>query len=72
MSSILWIPEDWKEFFDKLMPEKNQTPGFLPILYSKPLREQKKPKFEIGDRLRFTKFDLLSGSVRNPSFTKFF
>ena len=31
---------------------------FMSILYSKPLREYKKPKFGIGNRIRISKYDL--------------
>ena len=30
---------------------------FLSILYSKPIREFRKPKFEVGDRVRISKND---------------
>ena len=30
----------------------------MSILYSKPLRENKKPNFGIGDRVRISKYDL--------------
>ena len=31
---------------------------FMSILYSKPLREFRKPTFKVGDRVRFSKYDL--------------
>ena len=31
---------------------------FMSILYSKPLREYKKPTFKTGDRVRISKYDL--------------
>ena len=40
-----------------LIPKKNvRNSDFLSILYSKPLREFKKPKFEIGDRVHISKY----------------
>ena len=38
-----------------LIPKKVKNSDFLSILYSKPLREVRKPKFEIGDRVRISK-----------------
>ena len=41
-----------------LIPKTVKNSDFLSILYSKPLREYKKPKFKIGDRVRISKYDL--------------
>ena len=35
-----------------------QNSDFMSVLYSKTLREYKKPKFGIGDRVRISKYDL--------------
>ena len=35
-----------------MKPNHVKNSGFMSILYSKPLREYKKPKFGIGDRVR--------------------
>ena len=43
---------------------------FMSILYSKRLREFKKPTFEIGDRVRISKYDLLSRKGYKPHFTQ--
>ena len=43
---------------------------FLSILYSKPLREYKKPKFGIGDRVRISKYDLPFRNGYKPQFTQ--
>ena len=43
---------------------------FLFILYSKPLREFRKPKFKIGDRFRIWKYDLPFKKGYKPQFTK--
>ena len=40
------------------------------ILYSKPLQGLTKPKFEIGDSVRVSKYDLLSRKGYNPQFTQ--
>ena len=41
-----------------MKPNHVQNSDFMSILYSKPLREYKKPKFGIGDRVRISKYDL--------------
>ena len=45
---------------------------FMSILYSKPLREYKKPKFGNGDRVRISKYDLLFRKGYKPQFTQDF
>ncbi len=42
----------------------------MSILYSKPLREYKKPKFGIGDRVRISKYDLAFRKSYKPQFTQ--
>ena len=41
-----------------LIPKNVKNSDFLSILYSKPLREFRKPQFKIGDRVRIFKYDL--------------
>ena len=41
-----------------LIPKNVKNSDFLSILYSKRLREFKKPKFKNGDRVRISKYDL--------------
>ena len=41
-----------------MIPKIVKISDFLSILYSRPLREYKKPKFKIGDRVRISKYDL--------------
>ena len=41
-----------------MKPNHVKNSDFMSILYSKPLREYKKPKFGIGDRVRISKYDL--------------
>ena len=41
-----------------LMSKNLKNSDFLSTLYTKPLREFGKPKFEIGDRVRISKYDL--------------
>ena len=40
------------------------------ILYSKPLREYKKPTLKTGDRVRISKYDLPFGKGYKPQFTR--
>ena len=54
-----------------LIPKKVKNSDFLlSILYSKPLREFKKPKFKVGDRVRISKYDSLFRKGYKPQFTK--
>ena len=41
-----------------LIPKNIKNSDFLSILYSKPLRKFRKPKFNVGDRVRISKYDL--------------
>ena len=40
-----------------LIPKNVKNSDFLSILYSKPLREFKKAKFKVGNRVRISKYD---------------
>ena len=42
----------------------------MSILYSKPLRDFKKPTFKIGDRVRISKYDLFFRKSYKPQFTR--
>ena len=42
----------------------------MSLLYSKPLREFKKPAFKIGDRVRISKYDLPFRKGYRPQFTR--
>ena len=42
----------------------------MSILYSKHLREYKKPTFKIGDRVQISKYDLHFHKVYKPQFTR--
>ena len=53
-----------------LIPKNVKNSDFLSILYSKTLREFKKPKFESGDRVRISKYDLPFRKGYEPHFTK--
>ena len=53
-----------------LTPKKVKNSDFLSILYSKPLREFKKPSFKIGDRVRISKYDLPFRKGYKPQFTR--
>ena len=53
-----------------LIPKNVKNSDFLSILYSKPLRELRKPKFKVGDRVRISKYDLPFRKGYKPQFTK--
>ena len=53
-----------------LIPKNVKNSDFLSILYSKPLREFRKPKFEVGERVRISKYDLPFRKSYKPQFTK--
>ena len=52
-----------------MRPNTVKNCDFMYILYSKPLREFKKPTFNIGDRLRISKYDLPFRKGYKPQFT---
>ena len=52
------------------MPKNIKNSDILSILYSKPLREYKKPKFKIGDRGRVSKYDLTFRKSYMPKLTQ--
>ena len=53
-----------------LRPNTVKICDFMSILYSKPLREFKKPAFKIGDRVRISKYDLPFRKGYKPQFTR--
>ena len=53
-----------------MRPKTVKNCDFLSILYSKPLREFKKPTFKIGDRVRISKYDLPFRKGYKPQFTR--
>ena len=53
-----------------LIPKNVKNSDFLSILYSKPLREFRKPQFKIGDRVRISKYDLPFRKGYKPPFTQ--
>ena len=55
-----------------MKPNYVKNSDFMSILYSKPLREYKKPKFGIGDRVRIPKYDLPFRKGYKPQFTQEF
>ena len=52
------------------IPTKIRNSDFLSILYSKPLRKFRKPKFKIGDRVRIAKYDSPFRKGYKPQSTK--
>ena len=53
-----------------LIPKNVKNSDFLSILYSKPLREFRKPNFKGGDRVGISKYDLPFRKGYTPQFTK--
>ena len=53
-----------------MRPNTVKNCDFMSILYSKPLREFKKPAFKIGDRVRISKYDLPFRKGYKPQFTR--
>ena len=53
-----------------LIPKNVKNSDFFSILYSKPLREFRKPKVKVGDRVRISKFDLPFREGYKPQFTR--
>ena len=53
-----------------MRPNTVKNYDFISILYSKPLREFRKPTFKIGDRVRISKYDLPFRKGYKPQFTR--
>ena len=53
-----------------LIPKNVKNSDFLSILYSKPLREFRKPQFKIGDRVSISKYDSPLRKGYKPQLTK--
>ena len=53
-----------------MRPNTVKNGDFMSILYSKPLREYKKPTFKTGDRVRVSKYDLPFCKGYKPQFTR--
>ena len=53
-----------------LIPKNVKNPDFLSILYCKPIREFRRPKFKIGDRVRISKYTLPFRQNNKPQFTQ--
>ena len=53
-----------------MRPNAVKNCDFMSILYSKPLREFKKPTIKIGDRVRISKYGLLFRKSYKPQFTR--
>ena len=53
-----------------LIPKNVKNSDILSNLYSKPLREFRKPKFEIGDRVRISKYHLPFRKGYKPQFKR--
>ena len=53
-----------------MRPNTVKNCDFMSIVYSKPLREFKKPAFKIGNRVGISKYDLLFRKGYKPQFTR--
>ena len=53
-----------------LIPKNLKNSDFLSILYSKPLRDFRKPKFKMGDRVRISKHDSPFRKGYKPQYTQ--
>ena len=53
-----------------MIPSTLKNCHFMCILYSKPLREFKKPTFKFGDRVRISKYDFPFNKGYKPQFTR--
>ena len=53
-----------------MRPNTVKNCDFMSILYTKPLREFKKPTFKIGDRVRISNYDLPFCKSYKPQFTR--
>ena len=55
-----------------MIPNHVESSKFMSIFYSKPLREYKKPKVGIGDRVHISNYDLPFRKRFKPEFTQEF
>ena len=62
--------KSWRKCSIDLIPKNVRNSDFLSILYSKPPREFRKPRFKFGDRVRISKYDLPFRKGYKPQFTK--
>ena len=53
-----------------MRPNTVKICDFMSILYSKPLRDYRKPTFKIGDRVRISKYDLPFCKGYEPQFKR--
>ena len=53
-----------------MRPNTVKNCDFMSILYSKPLREFKKPTIKLGDRVRISKYNLFFCKGYKPQYTK--
>ena len=53
----------------KMKPKDVKNSDFMSILYNKPLKDYKKPKFSVGDKVRISKLDLPFRKGYKPQFT---
>ena len=63
-------PNSRKNCSIDLIPKNIKSSDLLSILYSKPLRDYRKPKFKIGDRVRNLKYELPFRKGYQPQFNQ--
>ena len=69
LSQIVTTLNSAKNCSIDLIPKNVKNSDFLSILYSKPLREYRKPNFKIGGRVIISKYDLHYRKGYKPQFT---
>ena len=70
VTQIVTTLKSRKKFSIGRIPKNVMNTDILSILYSKPLRKLRKPKFKIGDRVRIWKYDLPFRKGYKPQFTQ--
>ena len=70
LTQFLVTPTSRRNCSIDLIPKNVKNSKFLSILYGKALREFKKRKFRVGDRVRISKYDLPFMKGYKPQFTK--
>ena len=70
LTQFVTTPNSRRNCSIDLIAKDEKNSDFLSILYSKPLREVRKAKFKIGDRVRISNYDLPFSKGYKPQFTQ--
>ena len=70
LTQFVKAPNCRRNFSIDMITKSVKNSDLSSILYSKPLREFIKPQFEIGDRVRISKFNLPLRKGYKPQFTQ--